>query len=37
MMLGGTQHVSATKLCSLIPKCFFCEKCNKHVIKVTPM
>ncbi|QCE04960.1 hypothetical protein DEO72_LG8g3002 [Vigna unguiculata] len=28
-------HVSATKLSILIPK-YFCEKCNKHVIKVTP-
>jgi len=23
MMVGGTQHVSATKLSILIPKCFF--------------
>jgi len=23
MMIGGTQHVSTTKLCILTPKCFF--------------
>jgi len=34
MMIGGTQHVSATKLCILIPKCFFVKNVTNMSLRL---
>jgi len=33
-MIGGTQHVSATKLSILIPKCFFVKNLTKMSLRL---
>jgi len=34
MMIGGTQHVSATKLSILIPKCFFVKNVTNMSLRL---